>query len=460
MPIDVSALLRGCATVSVLLLVAPWPAVADEPGSEAHSLIAGSATATTESTLSTGLSVAPASTDPDPLQRGIAAYRRGDFVAARNAFESALPAAPDDPVIVFNLALTQYRLGDYASARTGFARLRSEPDMRGIADYHLGLIAAQTGDLPAARTLLSSVAAAPDRVGDLARAALARIASEDAPRRIRAYVMAGLGYDSNRTRVARSVEISGRDPEAAYSDLVAEALAPMPWRGEYDLRATLFRRDYATDDALDQSSLQLALRRTWRPAEWRLAAALESESILLRDMSLVQSTGLGLEAEHRFGPGTLRLRYQPAQVQAEGDFDYLDGRRQRAMLAHDSVFAGMSVRAGWEYEQSGQADDLEADIVYGQAPHRHGPFLRLSRPLRPGLLATARAGLRNSRYDSDKGLTTDREDDLLQLGLALRLSVPGNVTLLVEYRYQDNQSNVPDYDYDRTTVLAGLEWRR
>ncbi len=394
------------------------------------------------------------------MTEGVDAYRRGDFHAASTAFEAAAASAPNDPAVIFNLSLARYRLGEFAGARVGFEQLLNNDGMRTIAHYHLGLIAAQTNDLAQARALLATAAADSGRVGDLARAALGRLGPEAAARPVRAYVMAGLGFDDNRNRLDKSVVITGRDPEAAYTDLVAQALAPLPWQGEYDLIATLYRRDYETDDALDQSSLQLALRKTWQPAGWRLAAALESASILLRDLSLVQSTGLGLEAEHRLGPGTVRLRYQPAQMQAEGDFDYLDGRRQRAMLAHDSNLAGMSVRVGWEYEQSGQADDLEADIIYGQAPHRHGPFLRLSRALRPGLLATARAGLRNSRYDSDDGLTTDREDDLLQLGLALRLSVPGNVTLLVEYRYQDNQSNVPDYDYDRTTVLAGLEWRR
>lgn len=454
MTIDVVALLRSLLLTSAVWLLTPGPALAGE-----SSLAESQANRPqVDKPQVDGPPVDPNRTDT--LQSGIESYRNGDFHTARSAFEAALAASPDDPVVTFNLALTRYRLGDYAAAQAGFRQLRSQPDMRAIADYHLGLIAAQTGDLPTARALLGSVAAEPDRIGDLARAALGRVAPHRAPKRIRAYVMAGLGYDTNRTRLARSVELSGRDPEAAYSDLVAEALAPLPWRGEYDLRATLFRRDYETDDALDQSALQLSLRKTWRPAEWRLGAALETESILLRDMSLVQSTGVGLEAEHGLGPGILRLRYQPAHVQAEDDFDYLDGPRQRAMLAHDSVLAGMSVRLGWEYEQSDQADDLEADIVYGQAPHRHGPFVRLSRTLRPGLQATARAGLRNSRYDSDDGLMPDREDDLLQLGLALRLTIPGNVTLLVEYRFQDNQSNAPDYDYDRTTVLAGLEWRR
>jgi hypothetical protein len=241
---------------------------------------------------------------------------------------------------------------------------------------------------------------------------------------------------------------------------VGQGLYPLAWEGEYDVRATAFHRNYETDDELDQSSLQLGFRRSWRPGAWRLSVSAETESILLRDSNLVQSVGLGFEGVRRVGNSSLRLRYQPAHVNADNSFDYLDGSRQRALAMQEFTLAGLQWRVGYELEQSAQGDGVEADVVYGQAPLRHGPFVRAGKTLTPSITSDLSASVRRSRYKDDDPLGADRRrDDLLQLGASLRFQAGRSWGLLLDYRFSDNRSNVDDYDHDRHTVMAGIEWR-
>lgn len=395
------------------------------------------------------------------MEDGVSAYRRGDFPRALEYFRQAAAEAPKDATVRFNLGLTRYRLGQYQAARRDFLTLRDEPGMTAVAEYHLGLIAARLGQNErAARHLRAARAGDSERLRELARAALASLGERPETRVPVAYVMGGIGVDSNRNRVAKSVDLPGQDPESAYVDIVGQGLYPLPLEGEYDLRATAFHRNYETDDELDQSSLQLGLRRSWRPGAWRLSVSVESESILLRDRNLVQSVGLGFEGVRRIGESTLRLRYQPAHVHADSNFDYLDGSRQRALAMQEFSLLGLRWRAGYEVEQSAQGDGVEEDVIYGQAPLRHGPFLRIDRSLSPSISAGLSASLRRSRYDNDDALDADRRhDDLLQLGATLRFQAGRNWGVMLDYRFSDNRSSVDDYDHHRHTVLAGLEWR-
>lgn len=395
------------------------------------------------------------------MDAGITAYRKGDFATALGYFRQAAAEAPDDATVRFNLGLTQYRLGQYQAARQNFLGLRGQPGMNAIAEYHLGLVAARLGQNDrAARHLRAAAAGDSQRLRELARAALTQLGERPEARVPTAYLMGGLGYDDNRNRVAKSVEVQGQDPESAYVDLVGQALYPLPLEGEYDVRATAFHRNYETDDDLDQSSLQLGLRRSWRPGAWRLSVSAEAESILLRDRNLVQSVGLGFEGVRRIGNSSLRLRYQPAHVYADSSFDYLDGSRQRALAMQEFSLAGLQWRLGYELEQSAQGDGVQADVVYGQAPLRHGPFVRVGKAFTPRISTDLSASLRRSRYKDDDPLGADRrQDDLVQLGASLRFQAGRDWGVVLDYRFSDNRSSVADYDHDRHTVMAGVEWR-
>lgn len=398
----------------------------------------------------------------ESMDEGVRAYREGRFDAARAAFERAAQEEPDRAAVRFNLGLAHYKLGNYPEARREFLRVRKDAGMRAVAEYHLGLVAARLGQTRRAEAHLRAAASSDSRqLRGLAGKALRRLGGKPDARAPAAYAMVGAGYDDNRNRIARDIEIEGQDRASAYLDAYGMLLYPIPAAADLDLRAVAFRRDYETDDALDQSALQLSLRQNWRPAGWRLTLAAEAEAIGLRDDSLVRSAGLGFEAQRRLGPVTLRARYQPAKVQADRAFDYLDGWRHRGGVSADFNVGEQQWRLGYEIEESSQGYGAEDDVVYGQAPLRQGPVLRWSRALSPRLELDLSAAWRKSRYDDRDVLpdTPRRNDDLLQLGASLAWRLDAAWGLVLDYRFADNHSSDDSYDHRRHTVLAGVEWR-
>lgn len=401
----------------------------------------------------------------DELNDGIRAYRTGNLESALELFSSALAENPTDSIARFNRALTLYRLRRYDEARDAFLALRElaqreAPDMNMIAEYHLGLVDARQGRRASANRHFERVMQGDTgRLAALARAARGRLGSERASS-LRAFAMFGIGFDDNRNRVNENEEIPGRDPEAAFTDTAGQLLLPLPRIGsDYDLLLAGQHRDYTTDDALDQTVLGIALRRALTSGQWRFVLAAESEQTLLRDNSLVNALGVGIEASREQTFGRLRLRYEPAHVSAEGDFDYLDGTRHQATIVQDLRLGPNTLRLGWALEQSSQASEFEEDIIYGQAPRRHGPFVQWDYPLTQRLQLGLRAAWRDSQYETDDPGAEKRHDELLQLGAILRLQLDESWNLLLDFRRFENHSSVDTYRYDRNTLFAGFEWR-
>jgi len=399
------------------------------------------------------------------LEDGIRAYRAGNLESALQLFSAALAENPADSIARFNRALTLYRLGRYDEARAAFLALRElalreAPDMDMIAEYHLGLVDARQGRRASAASHFERVMRGDNaRLATLARAARGRLASEQTPSP-RAFAMLGIGFDDNRNRVNENEEIPGRDPEAAFTDTAGQLLLPLDaLRPRYDVLLAGQHRDYMTDDALDQTVIGVALRHALAAGHWRIVLAAETEHTLLRDNSLVNALGVGIEASREQAFGRLRLRYEPAHVSAEGDFDYLDGARHQATIVQELRLGPNALRLGWALEQSSQASEFEEDIIYGQAPRRHGPFVQWDYPLTPRLQLGLRAAWRDSRYETDDPGTEKRHDELLQLGAILRLQLNESWNLLLDFRRFENHSSVDTYRYDRNTLFAGFEWR-
>ena len=71
---------------------------------------------------------------------GLAAYEKGDYEAARSAFEQRLQMEPDAPDLQLNAGTAAYRLKDYGKASEYFSRamLSEDPAVRSAAEFNLG----------------------------------------------------------------------------------------------------------------------------------------------------------------------------------------------------------------------------------------------------------------------------------------------------------------------------------
>src|SRR3970282_2847681 len=115
---------------------------------------------------------------------GFDACDRHDYRRALAEFEAAIAAGSEAAAAHYNVAVCRYRLADYAGAADAFRALaRRFPAMRDLADYNLGLALTRQDRLGQARTAFERAQASGDeRIAALARAMLARLPAEAAPR--------------------------------------------------------------------------------------------------------------------------------------------------------------------------------------------------------------------------------------------------------------------------------------
>jgi tetratricopeptide (TPR) repeat protein len=401
--------------------------------------------------------------EPTGLADGVRAYRAGDFRTAEQLFRAALAEQPQSAAALFNLGLSQYRLGDFAAARRSFLALRAYPEMTAVAEYHLGLVAARTGQPErAAGHLRAAAAGGDDRLRRLARAALEMLGERPVALVPAAYALLALGADSNRNRLDEDYEIPGRDTEGAYHEFSGVLQYPLGWMDDLELRSNLFQRDYLDDDALDQRSAQVSLRKSWRFGHWQLSTAPGGEVVHLDQRGVVSSLGLALQAVRRAGSMTFRARYEPAQLWAEPEIDYLEGTRQRLDLGYEMQFGRVLLALGYDVEDNSDAARALDDVSGTQPPLRHGPRLRLSRALTPRLTLDLNAAWHEGRYrdiDSPFFAIERRIDDQMYLGSTLRWRLGESWGLRLDYRFYDNESTLELYDYDRHMAQLGVDWR-
>jgi hypothetical protein len=205
------------------------------------------------------------------MERGIAAFERGDFEDAARDLATARRVAPDDLELALLLGIADYRLGrteeaeNLLEAATG----SEDPETAGAARAFLGLIAEERGDRVRARRLWSSASESP--VPELAASALKLLeAREPSPFAVGALLRAG--YDSN----VALISLTAAPPPGATSSGDAElfglaALALRPGLG-FGFEETVSYRKYALLTAYDQLSSTTGVR--WEhPGPDRLSLA-------------------------------------------------------------------------------------------------------------------------------------------------------------------------------------------
>ena len=72
----------------------------------------------------------------DPVEDGLRLYREGRYAEAVAAFRKALEAAPEDPRLNYDLALTCWRAGEHDAAETAAEKAAALADGPPFARAH------------------------------------------------------------------------------------------------------------------------------------------------------------------------------------------------------------------------------------------------------------------------------------------------------------------------------------
>ena len=75
------------------------------------------------------------------FDQGMAAFKKGDYESALQAFRAAGQKGLRSVELNYNLGVVNYKLGNLERAKLYFTRLRKFPRLSQLASYNLGLIA-------------------------------------------------------------------------------------------------------------------------------------------------------------------------------------------------------------------------------------------------------------------------------------------------------------------------------
>lgn len=376
----------------------------------------------------------------------------------------------DDADSYAALGRTLLALRDGKGARAALEKARGVPDLEALLQEADAYRAAQDGDFDAIEKLRD---AADPAIRDLARHLERRmeLAYDDTRIRLRTNPV----YDSNAILLP--------DEPVAVGEIPRDS--SFGWAGELDVEQRLFafsgtdvlarfdgrERIYFDGDVPDVSDLLGSIE--WRPGveavpppipddwDWSLRYQIRGSFVdydaFLFSHEASASIVRAWNATHRtsltYGVGFDDFRDDPAR-----DFDDRDGVTHQIQLGHSisfpeanglvvrgAVYGLFEFRDGSNYEarspgfRLGASGDLVWEIRWDAGFH-----VRFENYVHP-----------NTRLD----LADERDDDLFEFSVGLSRDIASRFTAWFRYSFTDRRSNIDEFEYDRSFLEFGVDWR-
>lgn len=400
------------------------------------------------------------------FSEGKAAFQAGRYEAALAHFLAARRAGKDTEALAYNIGVTFYRLGRYTEAKDEFRRLLRDARLAPVAHYNLGLIALKQADEVEAGEHFRRARDMADSPGlrRLATRALATLRPQPVRRGSGLFSVAA-GYDSNATLIPEDGSVAF----AKEGDTFAEVLAAFrrPLTDTLELEGGLYALEYADLDAFGQTSLRLGLLQRERGERWERVVGAHLDRIWLGGEGFMSIATGTAQASRRFGPrheDELRLRYRISRIEAERDFEQLTGWRHRLGARARWQKSSSSFTLGYEFEFNDRRDLARDGEFFSASPLRHDVRAEWVQAVAGSWEASIDARYRRSEYrDPDvrqslifSGSPT-REDDEYGWGLRLGRPLAGAWHGFGRYAFTENQSNFPEFAYQRQELMLGVE---
>ena len=403
-------------------------------------------------------------------ERGIAAFRAGDYAAALQSFLDARAAGLDTPGLRYNLGATYYRLQRYPEAEREFQALVPDPKWAAVARYNLGLTAQRAGRAQQAMEYFEQARTTTDpNLRALAATAFERLRGAPPSPQTSAVISLAGGYDSNVTLSpdASTVAVSHQGDRFVEALTAASHLLAGNTERGWVTHGSLVLRKYADLHQFDVAGSRAGLSYERDSGRVQTGVGAYFDTAYIDGDRLEQVASVDAQASSRLDTGAeFRGRYEFRRIAGGGGFEYLDGRQQRLSADAGFTLASAFLRAGYQLELNHRRDLQQGSEFFSASPTRQSLFASVALRNLAGWQADARGEYRVSRYGDpnliDEGpplgiLEVTRKDR--RYGFALRanrrLTAPWGV--FVDYSYYRNDSNLDTYDYSRQQLMAGIE---
>jgi tetratricopeptide (TPR) repeat protein len=389
----------------------------------------------------------------DDWASGQQAFAAGDYESALVFFELARDAGQEGVAVHYNIAVCQFSLSRFADARTTFRYIANNyPKMRGLAEYNLGLVERRLGNTAAARQHFIAawdMSAGDETLRSLAAAMLGELEPEpDEASSWYGALALRAGHDDN-VALRDSLGLpAGVTSESPMADVFASlSLNPGGFGGLW-LDGSVYAVAYTDADDFDQSEFRLGGLYTWSPRDWWLEAGAHFVYGTLGGSGFEREIALSARAVHYLDDETsIDLRYGYDDITEDDPvFAGIAGSRQRADLRFRWERSSHSVilRAG--VESNDRADP-------GVSPTR--ARLHADYRFQPddGWGVEGGISFRTSDYDD---AAVPRTEDLTTITAALTRTVATYWLFALQYQYSENDSNDPEFSYERNVVTLGV----
>lgn len=379
------------------------------------------------------------------FQIGRRAFEAQDYAGALEAFEAAVAAGMAGPAVHFNIGVCAYRLGRLERADAAFRETARTPEMSALAHYNLGLVALRGGKPDEAARWFSLVEqeSSDERLRALASAQLAG-RPRPAERNWLGYASLAAGYDDNVALISGDDVLGVSGTEDGFAELQLAAAAPLagPWRFD----AGLVLLDYQEFDSFDQMSANGGARYRAQLDNWNGELALQLAYATLDGEGFESKRMLVLQASRALpGDWRLRTRYRFSDIDGLNDFSGLDGRRHELDIRAAWRRGAWDLAVRYRFDASDYADEA-------LSLNRHQLAIDLQRTLNESWTVEVGLARNHSHYDIGSN-----SEDRTELELAVSRALSARWRLVVRYAYADNQAELPEFDYRRNRISAGVE---
>jgi hypothetical protein len=380
------------------------------------------------------------------FETGKQAFVAQDYATALSAFEGAEAAGMSGPAVQFNIGVSAYKLGRWSRAKAAFLEAARTPEMAPLAHYNLGLAAlGESDEGEAARWFaLAGREATDERLKALIAERLGGL-----PRRRQsewvAYGSFAAGYDDNVALTSGGDVLGVSDTEDTFAELQLAATAPPVGAWRFDGDVVLL--DYQDLDSFDQLTINAGARYRVPLGQWNGEAGMQLTYSTIDGEGLDTRRILRLQATRALSDEwRLRVRYRFNHINGLDGFDSLDGTR------HD-----FGVRGAWRRERWAVYVQYRFDTTdYASETlsfDRHQFSVDAFYDLDSDWALQASLAHDRSSYEVAENGSENRSE----LALAVTRNLNTRWRAIVRYAHADNQADVPEFDYRRNRISAGVE---
>ncbi len=420
-----------------------------------------------------GAVAAAETTSKHYFEAGIAAFQSGELESARQNLEQARDGGLASSALAYNLGVVYYRLGHFDLAEREFLRLLDTPHAP-LARYNLGLVAQSRGDVAGARQWFTQAAstASTKEIELLARRRLTEdsaLQANDRQSSNAAFFSVAAGYDDN---IASTPSTESSDETGAFGDLLGSARAYFPEseRQGLVLDATAYTRQYPNNASFDTSYLStgVAWQRALGPG--RLDSGVSVTGLWFGGDLLERQVRLRFDYQRNgcFWPDRFRvackISVHAANASGGSEYESYDGRLYGAAFSAERNYEAWTFKGTYRLDVD-RRDDLETEQeFFSLSPTRHRFSLGVDYQLSRLWKVAAEQSIRMSRYADPHRLIVDgqaetetRDDEQFWTTLRASYRLSARWELGMELSWQDNDSSIERYDYDRTEGFVSLD---